>query len=213
MALSMTNVGIYKIASPTGKVYIGQSWDLNARRKAYSKAACKGQHLILNSLLKYGWENHKWEILLYLTDNTTQKWMDYWEISFISFYKDCGLELLNIKPGGFGGKLTEEIKIKISLANKGRKPAQHLIEKLKIINRRPCLEHVKKIVSETHKGVKHHAATPVKQFDKEGNFLAEWSYMKEAAKALDISRTSIGNCCTGVSKSAGGFIWKYKTEN
>lgn len=57
-------VGIYKITSPSGKIYIGQSVDILSRINKYKNAKCITQPIILKSILKYGWENHLFEIVL-----------------------------------------------------------------------------------------------------------------------------------------------------
>ena len=56
--------GIYKITSPSGKIYIGQSKDIRRRMQYYNRLNCKNQTKLYNSLLKYGWENHLFEILI-----------------------------------------------------------------------------------------------------------------------------------------------------
>jgi hypothetical protein len=48
------------------------------------------------------------------------------------------------------------------------------------------------------------------QFDKDDNFIKEWLGLKSITKELGINSGNIANCCRGVAKSAGGFIWKYK---
>ena len=35
-------IGIYKITNPSGKIYIGQSINIENRKKIYSKSICKG---------------------------------------------------------------------------------------------------------------------------------------------------------------------------
>lgn len=55
--------GIYKITSPSGKIYIGQSTDINRRFYQYKKLACKKQPVLYNSLIKYGVEAHIFEII------------------------------------------------------------------------------------------------------------------------------------------------------
>ena len=55
--------GIYKITNPRGKVYIGQSINVERRFQEYKKLRCREQLLIFESLAKYGWLNHKFEIL------------------------------------------------------------------------------------------------------------------------------------------------------
>ncbi len=48
------------------------------------------------------------------------------------------------------------------------------------------------------------------QFDKDQNFIKEWIGLKNITKELGINSSNIANCCRGIVKSAGGFIWKYK---
>lgn len=55
--------GIYKIVSPSGKVYIGESVDIKRRWKHYKLLNCKEQIKLFNSLAKYGVENHIFEII------------------------------------------------------------------------------------------------------------------------------------------------------
>ena len=51
-------IGIYYIENPKGKVYVGQSRNIEKRFSGYSKLNCKGQPKLFNSLKKYGWDNH-----------------------------------------------------------------------------------------------------------------------------------------------------------
>ena len=46
--------GIYKITSPTNKVYIGQSIDVENRLKRYKYFVSKKQTRLYYSILKYG---------------------------------------------------------------------------------------------------------------------------------------------------------------
>lgn len=108
-------VGIYKIVSPSGKVYIGQSWDIRQRFIAHRSAGKKEGHLPINrSISKYGFSKHFFEIIHILPSDTEQSVLDAYEILYISQYKDCGIELLNLKEGGAaGGLCNEETKNKI----------------------------------------------------------------------------------------------------
>jgi len=51
---------------------------------------------------------------------------------------------------------------------------------------------------------------PVLQFDKNGQFIKEYSSIHEAARELDIDKTCISRNCNGKYKSAFGYIWKFK---
>ena len=58
-------IGIYKITSPSNKVYIGQSVNIQKRFRDYKslKRSIKQQPRLYNSFVKYGVNNHLFEIL------------------------------------------------------------------------------------------------------------------------------------------------------
>ncbi len=47
-------IGIYKITSPTNKIYIGQSWTIEKREKAYGAKSCKKQPKLYFSINNMG---------------------------------------------------------------------------------------------------------------------------------------------------------------
>jgi len=56
---------IYKITSPSGRVYIGKSQNLKSRLSSYRTLTGKvnTQRVLYNSLLKYGFKSHKIEVI------------------------------------------------------------------------------------------------------------------------------------------------------
>lgn len=114
-------IGIYKITSPTNKVYIGQSWDLERRKISYKNlSGCREQPRIYNSLKKYGFDSHDFEVLLNIKDDLKyQKWLDYWEQFFINYFRSEGYELMNIKEAGAYGKHNPETIEYLKLINQG----------------------------------------------------------------------------------------------
>lgn len=56
-------IGIYKITSPTNRVYIGQSKNIKRRWRDYELNLAKNQRLLNRSFLKYGIENHVFEVV------------------------------------------------------------------------------------------------------------------------------------------------------
>lgn len=48
------------------------------------------------------------------------------------------------------------------------------------------------------------------QFDKENNFIAEYRSAREAERQTGVPYKNISCCATGRSKTAGGYIWKFK---
>ena len=50
------------------------------------------------------------------------------------------------------------------------------------------------------------------QYDLDGNLIKEHDNAKKASDDSGILMQGITNCCSGKSKSAGGYIWKYKSN-
>ena len=48
------------------------------------------------------------------------------------------------------------------------------------------------------------------QYDLDKNIVAEFQSIGEAARQTNIGRSGISECCRGIIKSAGGFLWSYK---
>lgn len=86
-------IGIYKIKSPDGKIYIGQSIHIEKRIVGYKRLACKGQSLLYKSLIKYGVENHLFEIICECEISE----LNLKEIYYIDLYSAIGENGLNLK--------------------------------------------------------------------------------------------------------------------
>lgn len=54
--------------------------------------------------------------------------------------------------------------------------------------------------------------TFILQYDSLGNLIREWEGLKNAARETGISRSCITRCCKNETKSAGGYIWRYKNN-
>lgn len=107
-------VGIYSLTSPSQKVYIGQSWNIEKRIRHYrTESSCKQQIGISRSIAKHGYKSHTVVTLLELPQDIDQKILDEYEIFFIEQYKQGGIILLNMKGGGLGGKPGPEARAKM----------------------------------------------------------------------------------------------------
>jgi len=109
---------VYKLTSPSKKVYIGITCQSIKKRfengRGYSK--CPVMH---GAIKKYGWENFTHEILF---DGLTKDQAEEKEIELIKAYKSTNREYgYNIENGGNTyGTHSEETKRKISEGNKGK---------------------------------------------------------------------------------------------
>jgi hypothetical protein len=161
-------IGIYKITNPNGKIYIGQSVNVDKRLKEYKYVCnCKNQPKLYNSLKKYGFTKHIFEVIEECKIGELNTRERYWQ----EFYHVIGKEGLNCK-------LTETI-------DKSGRMSQEAIQ-----------THWKSVLQYTSKGI----------------LIQEWKSVKEAGETLNIFRSSISKCIKGKGKSAGGFIWRYKTN-
>lgn len=65
---------------------------------------------------------------------------------------------------------------------------------------------------ESHSGENNHRAQAVKQYDLNGNFIAEYVTMTEASKNTGVSVSKISSVARGVRKTAGGYTWEYVND-
>lgn len=155
--------GIYKITSPSGKIYIGQSLDINKRKKHYLNKSCKGQVRLYHSISKYGFQEHVFEVIevcdIDLLNERERFWQEFYQSTGLNGL-NCLLTKTNFKKGLFSietrikmsesGKkkvLSEEHKRKIGIAHKGRVFSKESIEKMKKVHTgfKHSLESVEKI--------------------------------------------------------------------
>lgn len=144
-------IGIYKITNPEGKVYIGSSANIEKRLRYYNSKSIRKQTKIFESIKKYGFENHKIEILEECDfSDLKQKECDYGinydvlENGLNSIIPIMGIsnltrEKMSICKMGklnpfFGKKMSEEHKDKIRKFHKGRKHSLEHRKKVSLNN-------------------------------------------------------------------------------
>lgn len=81
----MRIIGIYKITSPSDKIYIGQSTNILSRQKSYGRSSgYKFQTKLKNSILKYGFKSHTFQIIEECSFESLNKkeryWQDYYDV-------------------------------------------------------------------------------------------------------------------------------------
>ena len=212
-------IGIYKITNPKGKIYIGQSIDIEKRKLQYiylSKYSLGRK--IKNSIKKYGWNNHTHEII----EECSIDKLDERELYWGEYYNVLGKNGLNLKLGNSRGLvsnetkilmskrakeiMTEEHKEKLSKAKLGKKRTEQAKQSLRVPKKsnQNYINNVGKWIS---------AQTQVLQYDLEDNFIKEWDFIKDAElfyRKDGLVKNNICNCCSGRQKTAYGYKWKYK---
>jgi hypothetical protein len=126
---------IYKITSPSGKIYIGQSVDFKRRLTKYRNLRCKTQTKLYNSLKKYGFENHTIEIV---KDNIKcMTALNFYEELYIKKYDTFNTENgLNLRSGGMNNTPSDETRQRMSNAHKGNSNSSKKCYTLDILNKR-----------------------------------------------------------------------------
>jgi group I intron endonuclease len=111
--------GIYKITSPTGKIYIGEAKNLKLRCKYYlTPSRIKKQTAIYNSLMKYGTATHSIEVLEICSEENLLDAERHWQEKYDSV--NNGLNCY-FTPTDSKKKLwSEETKQKMSASASGK---------------------------------------------------------------------------------------------
>lgn len=79
---------IYKITNPKNKIYIGSTFDYKKRFNEYKTLNCKNQSKLYNSLKKYGYDNHKFEIICECNIEDRNNKENYYGILYNSLSRD-----------------------------------------------------------------------------------------------------------------------------
>ena len=188
-------IGIYKITSPTKKVYIGQSVNIERRFKEYKKLNCKTQPIIYKSLLKYGFDKHKFEILCECDIKELNDKERYYQDIFSATGKN-GLNCTLTKSSDRSGKFSDEHKLKISKANKGKIFSEETRKKMREWQ-------IGKVLSDGHKK-KLSIASQINGHRKKIILNTEtgifYNGNKEAAKTININPYTLRGYLNGNTK-------------
>lgn len=217
----MPKTGIYKITSPSGKIYIGQSIDIDKRWKDHKKHNGIGPKL-KNSYIKYGFDSHIKDTLEECSINQLKEREIYWKQYYLDLHGWSSMLFCEIYDMG-GGPKSKETKVKQSISQKANLAKPEIKEKRKInctlAANRPGVQEkavantdwvtreINRLKSMDYSKLKK----PVLQFDIEGNFIKEWDGFIDIKKELGYDSSCIRPCCKGLRKNAYGFIWKHQT--
>lgn len=125
--------GIYKITSPSGRIYIGQSVNILERWKGYNRYGSPTQTLLHRSFMKYGIKSHSFEIVHELPKDCGKRVLSQYEQFYMDAYRDCRVTLLNICPSAestAGRPVSAETRAKLSLTSKNRVTSPETAKKI-----------------------------------------------------------------------------------
>lgn len=190
-------MGVYKITSPTGRIYIGSSVNIDKRFKEYKRLDGNFQIRLYRSFRKYGVEAHKFEIITECSRKDLRKLEGYYG----NLYNVLGIKGLNcripklddvtpamlestkrkIGEGNRGKVISKETREKLRNANLGKKHSEETKEKMRASSphRIPTKENVAKMTEKTTKLI----------LDFETGIF--YNGTKEASEALSIKRSTL----------------------
>ena len=217
---------VYEHISPSGKVYVGQTYDLKIRWQGkghmYLNKTKKGkyaQSYFAHALLKYGWDAFEHRIIL---EGVSKNEANYAEKYLIKWYKLHKMSY-NMTDGGEGTcgiKRTMSPEMREYMSKYMRANSvligTHRTEKQKQSAREKMLgrkmsEEARAKMSKAHTGEKQvWKYKKVYAFDKATKeFVKEYISISEAAKDNNLHNSAIGNAARGKCPSAGPYIWSF----
>lgn len=223
-------IGIYKITSPSGKIYIGQSIDIDRRWNEYHKLKCKQQQKLYNSFIKYTTNKHIFEKIEECIIEQLNERELYWGLH----YDVLGNNGLVLRLGQSRGQLSKETiqkmrkpkseihKQNLSLSRIGIKFTEDQCKKISSSKtNHSCynaewyskmMEGRKNIVynrSEQHtESIIEAKSIAILQLDKDNNIINKWKSAADAARHLEgFNQPNIQRCVSGKSDMYKGYKW------
>jgi len=232
-------IGIYKITSPSGKIYIGQTTNFTKRKNYYRNGAKPYQVRIHNSLQKYGYDAHTIEFIEQcLLENLNEReryWQDFYDV-----IGENGLNCRLTETKDKSGFISDESKSKMSVARQNRILTDKEKYRLKsLFLGRKHTEETRLKMSESAKGRKFTAehiaklpqnqkgkyrpkaseATKIKQSLNSGKSKIVYQYTINGMFIDEYRNVSEAQRCLGIKNissaalgkipSSGGFKWSY----
>lgn len=213
---------IYKITSPTGRIYVGQTNCFKRRQYDYK---CNRNRLsnstILKSVRKYGWDAHKMEIIEEVVDALMDEREIFWIQKLRSFYYENkrGMNLtkggnVNRQPWKHDKRRVAKARLRCGekSANFGKKWPEEM--KLRIANgvSKYNIENGKKPLELCRLKSVEMLSVPIVVYNVDGDFVGEYSSVKLAALTLGVDRKTLNDALNGKQFHGGGYIPKRKTD-
>jgi group I intron endonuclease len=210
-------IGVYKITNPLGRIYVGSSINIERRFRQYKYLRSGEQRKINNSISKYGYENHVFEVLCQCDEEMLLEKEAYYCLLFDVLHRD-NLNLVIPKKGEVFNSMSESVRKKIGDAHRGKKISDEQKEVLRqfLTGRKQAIEHINKrkmfgcrnpmfnMKGEKAPffGKKHKKETKeyFSKIRKGKHLLGENS---NAKKVIDISTQEIYGCAKSVSEKFG----------
>lgn len=220
-------VGIYKITNQlNGKVYIGQSINIEHRWKEHIQEAKNGirNYALYNAMRKYGIENFSFEII----EECSEKELDEKEVYYIKEYNSY-YDGYNSTLGGQGKgfqrcinsqeiydlwdqglsvfEINEKLKDKVGHTTIRKYLQSYKNYSVKESNSRGNLRSIKANEFRKNNPNCNSSRNKVVQYDLWGKYIASYDSYEDAERKTGIDSVVIGRVINGIQNQAGGFQW------
>jgi group I intron endonuclease len=166
-------MGVYKITSPTGRVYIGSSKDIYLRWHKYKSRCTEHQKVLYRSFQKHGADSHVFDILEIVIDFTKLFERErYYGLLYKCLVEDGGLNLIIPEDGETPRIYSKETIKRFSEIGKARKYSDETRQKFRDAKIGTPNYHLAKIVLHQEYGIYYEST-------------------RQAAEALGLKRTTL----------------------
>jgi group I intron endonuclease len=200
------SIGIYKITNPKGKIYIGQSINIERRFKEYKKLYCSQSRKLYYSLKKYGVETHLFEIIEECDTILLNEREEFYILLFKSHINGLNIKLAS-KPSWTGQKRPEHsilMKNKRTLCyvrtEEHKKHISNIMTGVWNIKKEEISKNIS--IGKMGKGVKPIICSTL--------FGLEFKSLTEASIVLGLNKGNICDVLKGNKKHIKGFTFIYK---
>lgn len=212
---------IYKITSPSNKIYIGKTYDLRKRINSHKCSARKNKNLILyNSIRKHGWDTHVLEVLENVEDNLLNERETYWIKEFNSYCQENPMGM-NMTLGGDGQRSSwmHDLDRRDNQSKKYAKDGnpfynkKHTEESKKVMSEKASIRNKERGITIPKWGVEKGRLKVIKAciaYNNKGEFMGEYDSLTNCAKALKVSLGNVSDCLLYGSWIGGKYMIKYK---
>ncbi len=212
---------IYKITSPSGKLYVGKTYDLRKRVNCHKCATRKGSSVILhNSIRKYGWDAHKLEIIEEVTEDLLNEREIFWIAELKTYCYDNPMGL-NMTKGGDGQRTTwmhdlarrkhaSETRSGVNASFYGKK---HTDEAKKAMSEKTRKRHLENGTRIPEWGVQKGrliVMVPIVAYDSNGMYVGDYLSARHCAEALGLSFSSVSSAVYREKWAHGKYFFKIK---
>lgn len=214
---------IYKITNPNKMIYVGKTYNVKNRISDYRCRRYRSKKsIIIDSIIKYGWNNHSFEIIEEVADELMNEREIFW-IKELNTYAYENVNGMNLTRGGdgqrhswksdadrvakakmrrgenaptYGKILSEEVRMKIAKSVSDYNKANR-VSPSKKAHELSRLVRYKKVVC----------------YNLSGIFIGEYNSIREAADVLGINRRTANDALNGKQKHAHSVLFRHRTEN